>query len=615
MTGYVRNDVTDQIANGNTVDAIPLDGEFNAIQAAFAAVGGHAHTGAVGEGAPITVIGPAQDLVASANSLTPKTDNTVDLGSSALEFKDLWVDGTANIDSLVADAGTVGGVAITTESNTQTLTNKTVNLANNTLVATSAQLRTAVTDETGTGALVFADSPALAGTPTAPTAAAGTNTTQVATTAHVFAERSNTATLTNKTLTSPTINGGSISGITDLAVADGGTGVSTITGIVRGNGTSPFSAAVAGTDFLSPADIGTTVQAFDADLSAIAGLSTNGLIARNGAGTAVTRTLTAGGGISITNGDGVAGNPVIAAFDPENRIINGAFDFWQRGTSSTAGGYVAADRWINVIGGGTVTMSRQAFAVGDTLGSNSPAFYLRQTVSGQTLASHNAQVQHRIEGVRSYAGQTITVLGWARRISGSGNISLEAFQNFGTGGSPSAPTQGVGQIITLTNSFAPFAVTINVPSITSRVLGTNGDDYLGLIFWTSAGADFNSRSGSLGLQTIGVDLWGIHIRLGTHTTAAVDLYRAPELGPEEARCQRYFQSRRFVLASTAFGGSSGGALAQLSLPTVMRAPPSVVLTPDSGTGGVVVAMGAGAIRQNVLHSVVTESTVALDAEL
>lgn len=52
-------------------------------------------------------------------------------------------------------------------------------------------------------------SPALSGTPTAPTAAADTNTTQIATTAHVFAERTNTATLTNKTLTNPTVNAGS----------------------------------------------------------------------------------------------------------------------------------------------------------------------------------------------------------------------------------------------------------------------------------------------------------------------------------------------------------------------------------------------------------------------
>jgi hypothetical protein len=88
----------------------------------------------------------------------------------------------------------------------QTLTNKTINLADNTLLATSAQLRAAITDETGTGSAVFSISPALTGTPTVPTAAAGTNTTQAASTAHVFAERSNTLTLTNKTLTTPVLS-------------------------------------------------------------------------------------------------------------------------------------------------------------------------------------------------------------------------------------------------------------------------------------------------------------------------------------------------------------------------------------------------------------------------
>ena len=52
------------------------------------------------------------------------------------------------------------------------------------------------------------NSPGLTGVPTAPTAEAGTNTTQIATTAHVLAERTNTATLTNKTLTSPIFNDG-----------------------------------------------------------------------------------------------------------------------------------------------------------------------------------------------------------------------------------------------------------------------------------------------------------------------------------------------------------------------------------------------------------------------
>ena len=224
----------------------------------------------------------------------------------------------------------------------------------------------------------------------------------------------------------------------------------------------------------------------------------------------------------------------------ENRIINGAFDFWQRGTSTTSAAYLA-DRWINDRSGGTVTMSQQAFATGDTLGSNNPTFYLRQTVSGQSGVSDLALIAQPIESVRNYAGQTITVLGWARRSSGSGNMTAELYQFFGTGGSPSTDVSVTPQTVTLTGSWAPFAVTYAVPSISGKTLGTNNNHSLILNFWTSGGSNRNARSNSLGIQTIGVDLWGIHIKVGTHTTAATDLYKQPEMGPELARCYRYFE--------------------------------------------------------------------------
>ena len=99
--------------------------------------------------------------------------------------------------------------------------------------------------ETAINTKADTNSPTLTGVPLAPTASVGTATTQLATTAFVDAERTSVSTLTNKTLTSPTINGGTITGITDLAVADGGTGVSTLTGIVYGNGTSTMTAATA----------------------------------------------------------------------------------------------------------------------------------------------------------------------------------------------------------------------------------------------------------------------------------------------------------------------------------------------------------------------------------
>ena len=95
------------------------------------------------------------------------------------------------------------------------------------------------------------NSPALTGTPTAPTAGAGTNTTQVASTAFVKAAVDALGTIgtmaaQNKTavdITGGTITGVAITGITDLVVADGGTGASSITAnsVILGNGTSALS--------------------------------------------------------------------------------------------------------------------------------------------------------------------------------------------------------------------------------------------------------------------------------------------------------------------------------------------------------------------------------------
>ena len=83
-------------------------------------------------------------------------------------------------------------------------------------------------------------SPTFTGTPTAPTATAGTNTTQLATTAFVQTATGTLGTMSTQNANNVAITGGSITGITDLAVADGGTGRSTLTAnaVLTGNGTS-----------------------------------------------------------------------------------------------------------------------------------------------------------------------------------------------------------------------------------------------------------------------------------------------------------------------------------------------------------------------------------------
>ena len=55
----------------------------------------------------------------------------------------------------------IAGIDVVTTTAPQTLTNKTINLSSNTFITTSAELRDAITDETGTGKAVFATSPAL----------------------------------------------------------------------------------------------------------------------------------------------------------------------------------------------------------------------------------------------------------------------------------------------------------------------------------------------------------------------------------------------------------------------------------------------------------------------
>jgi hypothetical protein len=108
MTGYARQDTSNNIANGNVVDADDLDSEFNAVEGAFNSSTGHNHGGTSGEGAPILVVGPAQDIVTTSTQMAPKTANAYDLGSASTKWKDLYVDGVAYVDNI-----NLNGTAIT----------------------------------------------------------------------------------------------------------------------------------------------------------------------------------------------------------------------------------------------------------------------------------------------------------------------------------------------------------------------------------------------------------------------------------------------------------------------------------------------------------------------
>ena len=178
MAGYTRQDTANNIANGNVIDADDFDAEYNAIESAFNASTGHTHDGTAGEGAPITKVGPSQDVIISATNVLPKTTNTLDVGSSGAQFKDGFFDGTLNTDILSVDESatigtTLGVTGATTLSNTLDVAGATgidgdFDVATDKFTVASATGNTAVAGTLGvTGAATMSSTLAVTGAITA----------------------------------------------------------------------------------------------------------------------------------------------------------------------------------------------------------------------------------------------------------------------------------------------------------------------------------------------------------------------------------------------------------------------------------------------------------------
>ena len=238
MSGYVRQDVTNELANGNVVDADILNSEFDALAAAYDNTTGHVHDGTTGNGAPITVIGPIQDVIVSGTALLPKTDNTYDLGSALKSWKGFWADGTSTLASLVAttvdiNAGTIDATVIgaTTPA---AITGTTV--GGTTITASVGFVGSLTGNLTSSNSVITGGS--INGTTVGATTASTVRGTVVTATTNFAGNlvgnvTGNVTGNTTGTSTGPvvssavTITGGTITGITDLAIADGGTGAST----------------------------------------------------------------------------------------------------------------------------------------------------------------------------------------------------------------------------------------------------------------------------------------------------------------------------------------------------------------------------------------------------
>jgi len=230
-------------ADGDTITASLFNNEYNQLINTFAysavdvGATGHRHDGSSAQGGNIHTIGDLdffnKIVVDSTNNrwgvfvqvgagaveqvriqdggIVPVTTNDIDLGTASLQFKDIFIDGTANIDSLVL---TSGSTVTTILDEDDLVSNSATALVTQQSVKAYIDAQVTAQDldivgDTGTDSIDL-DSETI-------TFTGGTGITSVVTTGVVthnidstVATLTGTQTLTNKTITSPDINGGTI---------------------------------------------------------------------------------------------------------------------------------------------------------------------------------------------------------------------------------------------------------------------------------------------------------------------------------------------------------------------------------------------------------------------
>ena len=244
-----------------------------------------------------------------------------------------------------------------------------------------------------------------------------------------------------------------------------------------------------------------------------------------------------------------------------NAIINGNFDIWQRGTSAAGAGF-RADRWNVFLSAGT-SLLQERYTLTDANRSivGYDVRYALQVFTGDTTSSVSAM--QPIEGVRTFDSTQVTASFWAWTSTGTCSISALLTQVFGTGGSPSASVVTNLSLSSSSVSTTPTRITatVTLPSIAGKTLGSDNNDYLGLLIKKVEG-----HTGALYITKAQLEAGPV----------ATPFERRP-IGVELALCQRYYQDGKYQRLQPITGFAAAGEVIIHFVPQ-MRATPTIVLT-------------------------------------
>jgi hypothetical protein len=200
----------------------------------------------------------------------------------------------------------------------------------------------------------------------------------------------------------------------------------------------------------------------------------------------------------IFQGDGFPWNgsnePVISEIDIENYFINAQLYFDNAEVIDTDGdrGFndlpaselsIAPDNWFFIKNNtsATDTITIVDFSAGQTEVLNNPKAYFIYNCTVPGTSETQKKYYYKFGSVRQFANETINIQFYARSTLSS-QLSVTYTQYFGTGGSPSATNTQPITTQSLTGNWVIYQVSVEIDDLTSKNIGTNGDDYLSIDF-------------------------------------------------------------------------------------------------------------------------------------
>jgi hypothetical protein len=247
-----------------------------------------------------------------------------------------------------------------------------------------------------------------------------------------------------------------------------------------------------------------------------------------------------------------------------NKFMNGNFDIWQRELYTSSSSQYVADRWYGypAYSGNTGTLSRQAFAVGQTEVPGYPTYFQRIEVTGNGGGTWSGSSFAQYVPMKDVAGKTVTISFWAKAPANGMKVICYIFHGQNDSFGPYQPDIFVP--FTLTNTWQKHTATVDIAPIMSWE-PENIDDYVQFDFYVDH-SGIGLPALYLGSRQLGsFDFAQLQVEEGS---VATDFEERP-IALELALCQRHYYQETLIM-DAGYAGAGGFVYTEHRHPQQLR---------------------------------------------